>query len=163
LLALTSQSIQWPYRLSAKREEEPIRDVAGHTHGLVVREQRALAGMIEISAVRMNERTFRLTVRIQNTTRFDNPAQSTREEAMAQALVSAHTVVEIARGEFVSMVDPPEELRDFARSCQNIGAWPVLVGTESQRDTVLSSPIILYDYPQVAPESPGDLFDGAEI
>jgi hypothetical protein len=31
------------------------------------------------------------------------------------------------------------------------------------RDTLLSSPIILYDYPQVAPESPGDLFDATEI
>jgi hypothetical protein len=28
---------------------------------------------------------------------------------------------------------------------------------------MLSSPIILYDYPQIAPESPGDLFDGTEI
>jgi hydrogenase maturation protease len=28
---------------------------------------------------------------------------------------------------------------------------------------MLSSPIILYDYPQIAPESAGDLFDGAEI
>jgi hydrogenase maturation protease len=28
---------------------------------------------------------------------------------------------------------------------------------------MLSSPIILCDYPQVAPESPGDLFDGTEI
>ena len=28
---------------------------------------------------------------------------------------------------------------------------------------ILSSPIILYDYPQIAPESPGDLFDGTEI
>ena len=28
---------------------------------------------------------------------------------------------------------------------------------------MLSSPIILYDYPQVAPESPGDFFDGTEI
>jgi len=28
---------------------------------------------------------------------------------------------------------------------------------------VLSSPIILYDYPQIAPESAGDLFDGTEI
>jgi len=27
----------------------------------------------------------------------------------------------------------------------------------------LSSPIILYDYPQIAAESAGDLFDGAEI
>jgi len=49
------------------------------------------------------------------------------------------------------------------RICRNIGTWPILVGEEGHRDTMLSSPIILYDYPQVAPESPGDLFDGAEI
>jgi hypothetical protein len=28
---------------------------------------------------------------------------------------------------------------------------------------VLSSPVTLYDFPAVAPESPGDLFDGLEI
>jgi hydrogenase maturation protease len=28
---------------------------------------------------------------------------------------------------------------------------------------MLSSPIILYDYPQIAPESAGELFDGTEI
>ena len=28
---------------------------------------------------------------------------------------------------------------------------------------MLASPIILYDYPRIAPESPGDLFDGTEI
>ena len=28
---------------------------------------------------------------------------------------------------------------------------------------MLSAPIILSDYPQIAPESPGDLFDGTEI
>jgi len=28
---------------------------------------------------------------------------------------------------------------------------------------MLASPIILYDYPQLAPESPGDLFDAGEI
>ena len=28
---------------------------------------------------------------------------------------------------------------------------------------MLSSPIILYDYPQIAPESAGALFDGTEI
>ena len=32
-----------------------------------------------------------------------------------------------------------------------------------RRDLMLSSPIILYDYPQIAPESPGDLCDGTEI
>ena len=30
-------------------------------------------------------------------------------------------------------------------------------------DTMLSSPIILEDHPRIAPESPGDLFDGGEI
>ena len=41
----------------------------------------------------------------------------------------------------------------------------MLVGEADKkvRDTMLSSPIILYDYPQIAPESAGDLFDGAEI
>jgi hypothetical protein len=28
---------------------------------------------------------------------------------------------------------------------------------------MLAAPIILYDYPQIAPESAGDLFDGTEI
>jgi hydrogenase maturation protease len=39
----------------------------------------------------------------------------------------------------------------------------VLVGEPGERTTILSSPIILEDYPRVAPESPGDLFDGGEI
>ena len=66
-------------------------------------------------------------------------------------------------GEFVSLLDPPEAWREAAAACRNVGTWPVLVGEEGQKDTMLSSPIILYDYPQVAPESPGDLFDGTEI
>jgi hypothetical protein len=48
-------------------------------------------------------------------------------------------------------------------ACTNASLWPVLVGGDGQRDTLLASPIILYDYPQIAPESPGDLFDGTEI
>jgi len=44
-----------------------------------------------------------------------------------------------------------------------VGTWPVLVGNEGDFDTLLSSPIILYDYPQIASESAGDLFDGTEI
>jgi hydrogenase maturation protease len=66
-------------------------------------------------------------------------------------------------GEFVSLLDPPDHLRELASACQNVGAWPVLVGEPGQRTTMLSSPIILYDYPQIAPESPGALFDGTEI
>jgi len=39
----------------------------------------------------------------------------------------------------------------------------VLAGPPDQSRVALSSPIILYDHPQIAPESPGDLFDGGEI
>jgi hydrogenase maturation protease len=39
----------------------------------------------------------------------------------------------------------------------------VLVGQAGECDTMLSSPIILYDYPRIATQSPGDFFDGTEI
>ena len=39
----------------------------------------------------------------------------------------------------------------------------MLAGDEGSHDAMLSSPVILYDYPQIAPESPQNLFDGTEI
>ena len=78
-------------------------------------------------------------------------------------MVSTHTILGTQGGQFVSLLDPPEDWRELAASCRNVGTWPVLVGEEGDYDTLLSSPIILYDYPRVAPESPGDLFDGTEI
>jgi hypothetical protein len=60
-------------------------------------------------------------------------------------------------------MDPPARWRGAAKGCRNLGTWPVLVGSEGEKSTVLSAPIILYDYPEVAPESPGDFFDGTEI
>ena len=80
-----------------------------------------------------------------------------------RSLVSAHIVLGVEGGEFVSLLDPPESLQAIAADCHNDGVFPVLVGEEGQHDTVLASPIILYDYPQIAPESAGDLFDGTEI
>jgi hypothetical protein len=74
-----------------------------------------------------------------------------------------HSILHLAGGAFVSSIDPPEDFRAAVAECCNLGAWPVLVGDDAKRDTVLAAPIILYDYPQIAPESPGDLFDGTEI
>src|SRR3954454_17507673 len=87
----------------------------------------------------------------------------TREEALLRSFVSTHTLLGVRGGEFVSLIDPPLPWRDAAAGCRNVGTWPVLVGEEGQKDAMLSSPIILYDYPLVAPESPGDLFDCTEI
>ncbi|HSU68688.1 MAG TPA: hypothetical protein VLJ39_17535, partial [Tepidisphaeraceae bacterium] len=86
-----------------------------------------------------------------------------RDDALLRSLVSAHTRLGVRGREFVSLTDPPDDCRDAAASCRNVGVWPVLIGAGGDRDTVLASPIILPDYPQLAPESPGDLFDGTEI
>jgi hypothetical protein len=163
LAALAAQPMQWPFRLSAGQEREAIRDERGLIIGIIFRNKARVAGNIELAAVRVKEGAFKLTARILNETQMEVFVRLTRDEALARSLVSAHTILEVSGGEFVSLVDPQDAYRAFTTACQNIGTWPVLVGQEGERDTMLSSPIILYDYPQIAPESPGDLFDGSEI
>ena len=163
LSALTRQPMQWPYRLSARQESETIRDEHGAIAGMVRRDTESISGTIELAAAPAKEGLFKITARISNDSRWKDSRPVSREQALARSLVSAHTILEVRHGEFVSLVDPPEAYRDAAATCQNVGTWPVLVGNENERDTMLSSPIILYDYPQIAAESPGDLFDGAEI
>jgi len=115
---------------------------------------------IEVTATPLNGDLFKINVSISNRTAFTG---STREDALKQSLLSTHSILNIDGGEFISLLDPPQHLAGFAAGCNNVGTWPVLAGEPGQRDTMLSSPIILYDYPQIAPESPGALFDGTEI
>ena len=61
------------------------------------------------------------------------------------------------------MIDPPPTLETAARQCQQQRCWPVLAGEPGAVSTVLGSPIILYDYPEIAGESTGSLFDATEI
>ncbi len=86
-----------------------------------------------------------------------------RNRALLQSFTSAHLLIAIENAEFISLLDPPDEFRSAATSCKNQGIFPVLVGEQDQRSMMLCSPIILYDYPQVAPESAGDFFDATEM
>jgi len=140
--------------------EEPLADPTGEVVAALVRSWRALRGMVEVEAEPLQDGLFRMTVRITNTTPWEG---EDRESTLRQTFASTHTVLEVKGGEFVSLMDPPEPFREAARGCENLKTWPVLVGEEGERSMMLSSPIILYDYPQIAPESPGDLFDGGEI
>jgi hydrogenase maturation protease len=106
---------------------------------------------------------FKATVRIRNCTPFDPPANVSREQALMFSLASAHTILGVEGGEFISLLDPPAGYQDQATGCENVGTWPVLAGDEGSSQVMLSSPIILYDHPQIAPESAGNLFDGTEI
>jgi hypothetical protein len=141
-------------------KEEPLAEPAGEVVGALVRGWRTLRGTVKVEAEPLREGTFRVTVRITNTTPWGG---EDRESTLKQTFVSTHTALEVEGGEFVSLIDPPKELREAAQGCENLKTWPVLVGEEEERNMMLSAPIILYDYPQIAPESPGDLFDGTEI
>jgi hypothetical protein len=163
LTELLSEPRRRELNLPGSRESEPIRDSGGQLVGLLIREREPIQGFIELSAENKGSGAFALTVRIVNLTPMELAAETSRDDAMMRSLVSAHTILSLRDGEFVSLIDPPDALRALAAECRNVGAWPVLVGEAGAKDAILSAPIILYDYPEVAPESPGDLFDGSEI
>jgi hypothetical protein len=129
----------------------------------VERMSRCIDAELELAALQLEENLYRLSLGIRNLTKPDDPGCMDRDEMLLHSMVSVHSILEVTGGEFVSLLDPPEALRSAAFECRNSGTWPVLAGDQSQRNLVLSAPIILYDYPQIAPESPGDLFDGTEI
>lgn len=142
---------------------EPIDLHAGSSAEQGVRRRwEAIQGQVVVSASRVDDAdgVLQLTVQIENTTALPAPD---REGALLRALVSTHTVLRVEGGSFISLTDPPDELRAAAAACANQGAWPVLVGAPGSAGTLLSSPIILEDYPRIAEESPGDLFDATEI
>jgi hypothetical protein len=163
LEALAHHAVTQAITFSAEKQLEPLSELDGCVVGVLIRERKALMGKVKVSAERQGDGVFKVSVRIKNTTSFEVAKDTIREEALLRSLVSTHTVLGVRDGSFISLIAPPDQMRALAASCQNIGTWPVLVGEEGQCDTLLSSPIILYDYPQIAPESAGDLFDGTEI
>lgn len=125
-------------------------------------EQQSLRGDLMISARWLRDGVCELTVRTTNMTPFADVGAS-RDHAVCAALVSCHCIIGLQGGEFVSTLDPPAELAEATACCRNVGVWPVLAGDPSRRDIVLAAPIILPEFPRIAPHSPGDLFDATEI
>jgi hypothetical protein len=130
----------------------------GHANG-----DASLRIRLRMSAEQVAGGACRLHLEVENVTPLREGGAVRRDEALPQSLVSAHVLLGINAGEFVSMLDPQGDLRGAVAECRNEGVFPVLVGTEPDRHMMLCSPIILYDYPQVAPESEGDFFDGTEM
>jgi len=134
----------------------------------IIRRQAQVEGVIDVSVLPADDGWSRVSVRISNCGAFDVPSEDsaawpTRESALRRSLVSTHAILRVPGGEFASLLDPPEGLRRLSGECSNVGLWPVLAGDTTPPDTMLASPIILYDHPQIAPESAGALFDGTEI
>jgi hypothetical protein len=149
-----------PILVPAGSEEEELREHDGRRAGAIVRRWEPLEGAVDLRAERLGDDLLRLTARVANASPF---AAATRQEALRSTFCSTHAVLHADGGCFVSLTDPPPALREPASACVNEGVWPVLVGEAPAANTVLASPIILEDHPRIAPESPGDLFDGGEI
>ena len=105
----------------------------------------------------------KIRLELLNATPLRSGANARREEALPLSFVSAHALLGLHGGEFVSLLDPGESYAEVAQGCENVGVFPVLAGVEPDRTMMLCSPIILYDYPKIAPESEGDFFDGTEM
>jgi hypothetical protein len=163
IAGLTQDTLCHVFRYGESRQVEPITEADGSVIGLVIREQQAIEGGAELSAEIVGDDLYRLTLKVANASPLDNAAAQDRDAALLRTLASANAVLQTEGGEFLSSIDPPDSCLEQATACRNVGIWPVLVGESGECSTILASPIILYDYPQIAPESPGDLFDNTEI
>ncbi len=128
------------------------------------RERRALAGDIVIERVPLAARRplSRVSIRVENLTPWSEPA-APRERALLAAFASTHLLVGVDGGSILSTIDPPAWACEQAARCRNVRAYPVLIGAPGSDDMMLAAPFILYDHPQIAPESAGDLCDATEI
>ncbi len=158
-----------PFGLDAGVSLEAITDAGGNLRGRTIREHSSISGRIvlrvepvESGVASSSDRLLRLIVRVENLTPWFDPAAS-RERILPSSFIATHLLLSARGGDFISLLDPPEWARNAAAGCQNTRTYPVLAGEEGRNDLVLSSPIILYDHAQIAPESHGDFFDACEI
>src|SRR4051794_24820569 len=131
----------WEVAIEREAGPGPIAIDAGAADGLA---WQALTGAVDVRVA-----GGRVVVEIANTT----PFAGDRAAALRRSFCSLHAVLR-SEGAFVSAREPASE------ACRSEGLWTVLV---SDRHTMLAAPIILDDFPAIAEESPGDLFDGGEI
>ncbi|PWB89736.1 hypothetical protein C5688_14010 [Methylocystis sp. MitZ-2018] len=151
-----------PFCFKGAREFELVRDRSGRIVAALIRTSQTIEGVVEAKAEKLATDLWKLTIGIENVTPLTGAVREDRAKAQLRAFTSTHAILTVEDGAFVSLLDPPDDLREAAAQCRNVGAFPVLVGGQDN-SAMLASPIILYDHPAIAPESPGDLFDGTEI
>ena len=142
---------------------ESLRDENGKIVAVFVRSQQEIGAVVSCQLSVVSKNIYKLSVKIENQTPFENAEKQSRDDALMHSLVSTHTILTTKNGGFISLLEPPDDLSEAVSQLENVKTYPVLAGEEGATDCLFSSPIILYDYPQIAPESQGDLFDGGEI
>ena len=153
---------QFDFRFDSMDETESLHNRDGRSVGEIRRSQDEVHGTINVCSQTLQESLLKLSLDVRNTTVLPGYAND-RDSALLASLLSAHTMLTVSGGEFISLLEPPDELRSEVKACNNIGNFPVLVGDTGGREMILCSPILLYDYPQIAPESAGDFYDATEM
>jgi hypothetical protein len=164
---LTDPSLAWDEAVERTSEHAGLRIsdliTSPLSRTLSLGEDQSLQIELSIGAEMLQNGVCKLRLELQNTTPLPSGAGAKRDEALPLSFVSAHLLLGISGGEFVSLLDPDPAYREAVAACCNTGVFPVLVGEEPDRNKMFCSPIILYDYPKIAPESEGDFFDGTEM
>ena len=169
---LTDPSLAWDEAVERTSEHAGLRisDLVTSPVSLAIEIEAAgpstphnLQLEVSIGAEMLQDGVCRLRLEVQNTSPLPSGAAAKRDEALPLSFVSAHLLLGVSGGEFVSVLDPDPAYREAVAACCNTGVFPVLVGEEPDRSMMFCSPIILYDYPKASPESAGDFFDGTEM
>jgi hypothetical protein len=152
----------WTVVAEAAESTQPVHDQLGNLAGQLVRQRWPVAASA-LARLEPVDGLHRLTVSIDNQARADG--LTSKEEALRGSLLGTHVIIESRDPTitFLSVIDPPRHAQAAARQCSQYRCWPVLAGEPGAVSAVLGSPIILYDYPKIAGESTGSLFDATEI
>jgi hypothetical protein len=145
LEAETSAQKQDCFSFPGGHEMEMLRKGDGQIAGRLNRVQYEVGAMVSLRSEMIRDDIFKLTIDISNTALLP-PDELERSSALLRSLLSVHSILTVTGGEFISLLEPPDDLRELTGQCTNVGNFPVLVGEEGERDMMLCSPVILYDY-----------------
>ncbi len=164
LLPVGGEPRSHPVTLPQSQTTELLTDASGAVVGRAVRRCRAVDGIVRVTTGWADGPSALVKVAVEVSNTSPRPADDADRDAMvAHSLVAVHTLLAVRDAAFVSLLDPPAMAVEAVSGCGNDGTFPVLIGDEGDAEVMLSSPIILYDYPAVAPESAGDFCDATEI
>ena len=162
-IALPPQRLDDPLdtvvQVAGGEDVELVDGPEGDVVGRIVRRRWPLSARVRMATTR-DDGLLRVTVAVENT----HDGQVTdKDGAIRSSFIGAHVLLEAHEASFVSLLDPPPEAAAAAQRCHQRRCWPVLAGSPGSSDIVLGAPIILYDYPEVAEQSQGALYDATEI
>ena len=95
---------------------------------LTVAMEEQLEISLKISTRMLGDGMGKLRLEVQNISRVPGSAETTREEVLPFSLASAHVLLGLTGGEFVSLLDPEEKYAAAVQACSNVGVFPVLAG-----------------------------------